>query len=128
MNIEELKEENEALAIENERLINLITGKNADDFNPGELTKKVPSDAIKNRIAGFDKMMWHLQKEKQINNILLSACEFYGDFLLWDQDRFLCLSYLGRNDLEETEYSRFTPGKRAREAIMKVKNLRGQND
>lgn len=52
------------------------------------------------------------------------ALKFYGVFESWDADKFICMSSAGRNDLDETSYSRFTPGKKAREAIALTEELK----
>lgn len=52
---------------------------------------------------------------------LVHALNFYAIFETWDTDKFLCGSDRMRSDLEETEYSRFTPGHRARMALNLLK-------
>ncbi len=48
---------------------------------------------------------------------LREALEFYADEKTWSPDQFLCGSDQLRSDLSETNWSRFTPGKRARDAL-----------
>lgn len=52
------------------------------------------------------------------------ALRFYADEKTWSPDHFLCLSEMGRQDLSETKYRRFTPGKTAREAISLTEQLK----
>lgn len=47
------------------------------------------------------------------------ALHLYADKQSWDQEIFLCASAKMREDLEETDHSRFTPGARAREHFKK---------
>lgn len=47
------------------------------------------------------------------------ALALYADKQSWEQEIFLCASAKMRDDLEETDHSRFTPGARAREHFKK---------
>ena len=53
---------------------------------------------------------------------LIEALEFYAQHETWDRNLMMVGAEPLRDDLEETSYSRFTPGKRARAAL---KNIRG---
>jgi hypothetical protein len=64
-----------------------------------------------------------IQAERDRLEVAVEALRFYGDLLTWDRDRMLCGSENLRTDLEETSYSRFTPGQRARSALAKIKGL-----
>ncbi len=56
------------------------------------------------------------------------ALQFYGDLSPWSPNLFMTLGDPGRNDLEETNYSRFTPGKKAREALALTAKVGGACD
>lgn len=78
----------------------------------------------------FIQMSAALQEISEENTKLQAALDvakkelkFYGSHLTWDKDLFLCGSDNLREDLEETNHSRFTPGKKARQALSKIEEL-----
>lgn len=48
------------------------------------------------------------------------ALEFYAHDRTWSPDHFMTGSEVMRSDLDETIWSRFTPGKRARQALKEI--------